>query len=90
MKNGNVWTYDSLEECCARFFPGWNYNKCVNPNGSGSNYFYVDWINEHCVKDCIGPAPCGGLAEAWDHLYERSTDCCAKLPGIPEEECIFS
>lgn len=96
----DVQIFDSMDECCAFGVHWLSKAECYRASGmplegtdaekTGSNYFYVDWINELCVKDCVGPAPCGGLAEAWDHLYERPTDCCAKLPGILEEECIFN
>lgn len=77
MKSGNVWTYDSLEECCARFFPGWNYNKCVNPNGSG--LWYVDHMTGKCVTDCEegNGETCGGFANrVSDNLYFDPRDCC--------------
>lgn len=96
----DVQMFDSINECC-EFGVFWlTKAECYASSGfsseeaddekAGSNMFYVNWILEQCVRDCEGPAPCGGLAQAWDHLYMQSIDCCARLPGIPKDKCIYS
>eukprot|EP00804_Cyclotella_cryptica_P024069 CCRYP_007291-RA/>CCRYP_007291-RA protein AED:0.19 eAED:0.31 QI:0/0/0/1/1/1/2/0/299 len=40
-KNPFIWMYDNLEDCCDRYFGGWNKNKCLNQQGSGM--WYVDY-----------------------------------------------
>ncbi|KAL3786599.1 hypothetical protein HJC23_008195, partial [Cyclotella cryptica] len=82
----DVEVYDSLEECCASGIFWLTEAKCFTASGIaseelGTSKFYVDWIKEYCVKDCEGAAPCGGLAQAWDPLYNSAIDCCARLPG---------
>lgn len=79
MKSSGVWTFDSLEDCCSRFYPGWNYNKCVNPYGSG--LWFVDHMSGKCVTDCEKGSgeTCGGYANlASDNLYFDPKDCCKK------------
>ncbi|KAL7462177.1 hypothetical protein ACHAXS_002563 [Conticribra weissflogii] len=90
MKINKAWISESLEKCCSRFYSGWNYSKCMRTEAAGSNKFYVDWIKGQCVKDCVGPAPCGGLAQLWDPLYDSDITCCARIPHVPDEECVFS
>jgi hypothetical protein len=65
----SVELYDSIEDCCAFGIPWLSEGACfaasgIELTGSGSNSFYV--LNEKCVKDCVGAAPCGGLAEKWN------------------------
>jgi len=78
MKNSKTWLFDSLEGCCARYFSGWNYNKCINLKGSG--LWYVSHLTAKCVTDCeVGNGEtCGGLANPIsDDLYTNPRDCCA-------------
>ncbi len=77
MKNSSTWLFSSLEDCCSRFYSGWNQNKCMNPNGSG--LWYVSHINGKCVTDCeVGNGEtCGGFANLLDFdLYSNPRSCC--------------
>eukprot|EP00956_Cyclotella_meneghiniana_P027478 scaffold61599_cov72-Cyclotella_meneghiniana.AAC.5 len=56
--------------------------------GAGSNKFYVDFVSQHCAKDCDGPAPCGGLTQQWNILYESEDDCCAQVWWISRSDCL--
>lgn len=92
MKDSTTWVLDSLEECCYRFFPGWNFNKCMNVRGSG--LWYVSHLNGKCVTDCeegYGET-CGGLANPIaDHLYADARSCCeSELPWRFVEYCQVS
>eukprot|EP00804_Cyclotella_cryptica_P000475 CCRYP_020032-RA/>CCRYP_020032-RA protein AED:0.05 eAED:0.35 QI:142/0.71/0.62/1/0.71/0.5/8/50/1510 len=90
----DVEVYDSLEECCASGIFWLSKAKCFAASGVaseelGSSKFYVDWMNQYCVQDCEGAAPCGGLAQAWDPLYNSASDCCARLPGRTAQNCVY-
>lgn len=77
MKNSTTWLFSTLEECCSRFYSGWNHNKCMNPNGSG--LWYVSHMNGKCVTDCeVGNGEtCGGFANLLDFdLYFNPRSCC--------------
>ena len=86
--------YDSIEDCCA--FKIWWLSpaKCYVasevdvPESSGTYAFYVK--NDSCVQDCVGDAPCGGLAEKWDTTYDTKVGCCARLHWIPSRDCLLS
>ncbi len=91
----DVEVYESLEECCASGIFWLSKGECFAASGVssedlGTKKFYVDWINEQCVQDCNGPAPCGGLAQAWDPLYDSSAACCAKVPGRTAGDCLYT
>ena len=92
-ENLDVQLFDTLSECCA-FGVFWlTEEACFAASGvtvaaAGSNKFYIDWVNGHCLQDCEGPAPCGGLAETWDFLYDSGDACCAKLPWVSAADCI--
>ena len=55
----------------------------VDPQGTAN--YYVDWTTRGCVKDCDGPAPCGGLSKGWDQVYASSTECCKNLWKDPTD-----
>ncbi len=77
MKKNQVWLFDSLEDCCSRFYSGWNFNKCMNIRGSG--LWFVDHMGEKCVTDCNeeNGGNCGGLANPLtDRLYSDPKSCC--------------
>jgi len=38
--------------------------------------FYADWDRFKCVKDCEGPAPCGGSKEQWEQPFDTLEECC--------------
>ncbi|KAL7509605.1 hypothetical protein ACHAXN_006936 [Cyclotella atomus] len=55
--------------------------------GLGSNSFYVQ--DEKCVQDCVGAAPCGGLAEKWNIKYKTEDECCAVIPWVARKKLCF-
>ena len=73
----------TLEKCCERHF-FWNINKCLgsSPDSSvsGTNKWYVKWVDSACVQDCEGEGAlsCGGFANTWDKLYNSKEECCEK------------
>lgn len=80
--------YDSIEDCCIYGLPWLSEGECLAASDMsltelGSNKFYVDWVNLFCVKDCEGPAPCGGLKQEWDFLYNTEEECCNKIWWVP-------
>jgi len=85
----SVWLLGSLMECCLRYFPGWNFNKCINPKGSG--LWYVKHMEGKCVTDCEegNGGTCGGLANPTsDDLYDDPKICCeSQLPYLFTEFC---
>jgi len=36
--NPNVWLFKSLEECCDRYYSGWNKNTCIDSNPKASTH----------------------------------------------------
>ena len=78
MLNNQNWYFSySLEECCERHFY-WDRRKCLGSSAVGSQKWYVKYSAETCVQDCVGPSPCGGLAEEWDELHNNKGECCDK------------
>ena len=76
--------YGSIEDCCLYGLSWLSKGECLAASGMeltglGSNKFYVDWVNDICVKDCIGSAPCGGLKQEWEWLYDTKEECCKKI-----------
>ena len=85
--------YDSIETCCSEGLSWLSETACfagsgVDLTGLGTNKFYIDFANQQCAKDCVGAAPCGGLAEQWNILYGTEDECCAQLSWIPKKACI--
>ena len=77
VNNPTLWLFDSLVECCLRFFQ-WDTNSCLNM-GSGSGLWYVDPLTSKCVTDCPveNGETCGGLANVFsDRLYSSPRSCC--------------
>mmetsp|Transcript_16446 Transcript_16446/g.34378 ORF Transcript_16446/g.34378 Transcript_16446/m.34378 type:complete len:162 (-) Transcript_16446:100-585(-) len=83
--------YDTVDACCARitWVPS---NVCIAesqgliPEGSKQWYSSNDMLS--CQQDCIGEAPCGGLA-TWQRLHADATTCCkVSLYWVDEAECI--
>jgi hypothetical protein len=69
---------DSIEDCCAYGVPWLSEGVClaasgIDSIGLGSNLFYVQ--NEKCIQDCVGVAPCGGLAEKWNIKNQYPMGC---------------
>ena len=56
----SVAIYDSIENCCSKGLPWLTEGACLSASGmdltgAGSNKFYVDYVSQHCAKDCDGP-----------------------------------
>ena len=88
--------FDSALACCQAKL-GWiDSAKCntLSTGGTlastGSEEYYVDWSVSKCVKNCVGAAPCGGLAEKWEQKYATSALCCARLSWIPAASCVLN
>ena len=83
--------YDSIEDCCTIGLSWLSPAQCLSASGvdvsSGSNSFYIR--DDHCVQDCVGDAPCGGLAEKWDTKYENQDECCDELSWVARRDCIL-
>lgn len=91
MNNPTSWMHETLEACCTRNY-AWNYNTCMGAGGgaaaTGTSKWYVDYNDSICVQDCVGSAPCGGLADPWDSLYDDAAKCCSqRLNWIKSTTC---
>jgi hypothetical protein len=89
----SVEMYDSIEDCCAFGVPWLSEGACLAASGLaveglGSTLFYVQ--NEKCVQDCVGAAPCGGLAEKWNTKYNTKAECCDKIPWVARKDCVLA
>lgn len=92
VKSWNV-LYDTAKKCCEKKL-GWiAISTCEAKSNlattTGSLHWYVDWVNEKCVKDCNDSSDvnCGGLIKGWEKLYETATKCCAMLNWVPRADC---
>jgi hypothetical protein len=88
----SVAIYDSIESCCSEGLSWLSKTACFAASGGsltglGTNKFYIDFINQQCAKDCVGAAPCGGLAQQWNILFDTEDDCCSQLSWIPKKDC---
>ena len=90
--NPSYWMYNSLEDCCDRYFAGWNKNKCMNQQGSG--LWYANFALGRCVIDCaeVGGPLCGGLTTSTDgDLFTDPLTCReSKLPWLKNKSCEVS
>jgi hypothetical protein len=89
----SVELYDSIEDCCAFGVPWLSEGACLAASGNdvsglGSNSFYVQ--NDKCAKDCVGAAPCGGLAQGWNTKYDTEAECCAQISWVARKECVLA
>ena len=81
--NPSQWMHSTQLSCCETNYD-WNFASCLaygsapSPTPAGSAKFYMDWSTSKCVQDCEGTAPCGGIAEFWDVLYDSRATCCAE------------
>ena len=86
--------YTTALACCQAKLSWIDSAKCdtLSQGGTvtGSNEYYVDWSINKCVQDCVGAAPCGGLAEKWEQRYATSALCCARLSWIPAASCVLA
>ncbi|EED86748.1 predicted protein [Thalassiosira pseudonana CCMP1335] len=86
--NPSLYMSSDLETCCKKYY-SWNYEACMGSTATGSSEWYVDWNLSICVQDCVGSAPCGGLAETWDSLYTSAAACCSgKLSWVDADTCV--
>lgn len=88
--------YDSIAECCTQGVHWLSESECLTASGNStavvaSNMYFVDWEHEHCIQDCEGTPPCGGLGrvQLWDETYDSAQSCCDMIPWIPRKECLF-
>ncbi|KAL3778805.1 hypothetical protein ACHAWO_012144 [Cyclotella atomus] len=89
----SVELYDSIEDCCSFGVPWLSERACLSASGidmtgSGSNLYYIQ--KEKCVQDCEGAAPCGGLAEKWNTIYDTEAKCCAQIPWVAKRDCVLA
>ena len=91
----SVELYDSISECCTSGIQWLTEDECTLASNStavgsvGTGKYYVNWIEEECVKDCEGPG-CGGIAEDWHDLYDTASECCGRMPWTDVSDCITS
>ena len=101
LNDQDYYLFPTLGQCCKKHF-SWNLSKCLgssttsgtdtaDTSDSGSKEWYVDWESYSCVQDCVGPTPCGGLAEFWEETYATVDICCrTKLSWISLSTCRYS
>ena len=92
-KDLSIDLYDSIEDCCDIGVSWLSQAQCLAASGVDvsslvSNSFYIQGNN--CVQDCEGTAPCGGLAEQWDIMFDNSDECCAELSWVARRDCVLS
>ena len=87
--------YESIEDCCLYGLSWLSKGACFSSSGSGmdltglgSNKYYIDYVKEQCAQDCDGPAPCGGLAQQWNILYETAEQCCDRISWVSRSDCL--
>ena len=85
--------YDSIEDCCLHGLSWLSKGACFSASGMdmtelGSNKYYIDYVNEHCVQDCDCPSPCGGLTQHWDILYDNADQCCDNIWWVSKSDCL--
>jgi len=91
----DVSIWNSKSECCTNKIHWKSEAKCLTDSGDnatvaqGSRQFFIDWVNEQCIQDCEGPAPCGGIGKSWEELYETENACCEMIPWVEREECVY-
>mmetsp|Transcript_31509 Transcript_31509/g.60108 ORF Transcript_31509/g.60108 Transcript_31509/m.60108 type:complete len:784 (-) Transcript_31509:593-2944(-) len=87
--------FDTADSCCANRL-GWVQSKSCKSSSTntaissaGSGDYYVNYRLSRCVKDCVGAAPCGGLANSWDQTFPSAHECCStKLWWLDVSDCI--
>ena len=85
--------YESIESCCSEGLSWLTEAECLSASGMdmtglGSDKYYVDFVNEQCIKDCEGSAPCGGFAKEFNVLYGSEDECCEQLWWIAKRDCV--
>ncbi|EJK73487.1 hypothetical protein THAOC_04881 [Thalassiosira oceanica] len=80
--NPSQWMDTTQLSCCNKYY-SWNSANCLaygsssSSTSAGTGKFYMNWVTSKCVQDCVGAAPCGGIAEFWDDLFDTRATCCA-------------
>jgi hypothetical protein len=76
--NPTQWMHSTLDACCQKNY-NWILTECTGASSSGgSTNWYMDFNLSKCVQDCVGAAPCGGLANSWDIKYSTQDKCCTE------------
>lgn len=87
VNNPTLWMFSTLDACCEKHY-AYNLAGCTGASGSsGTNKFYMDWNASKCVQDCVGAAPCGGLAESWDAKFDTKSECCSEKMSWDKQAC---
>lgn len=75
-------TYNDPATCCAAHFASQQPDYCAA--------LALDQSEHICVRDCDGPAPCGGVAkQLWVELFDTIAECCStKLPLLDPDFCV--
>ena len=79
--NPSLWTYDTLEGCCDRFY-GWDTASCMGEENSFIGLYYPNWDdieNVGCLSDGKAPSYMKNNAAVW--LYDSIESC--KFHGLP-------
>ena len=93
----DVTVYDSALECCESSIHWRTEEDCLEASGygtvqpaDGSGMWFIDWLSETCVRDCISGSNCGGLVKPWEETYADASLCCDQLPYRLREDCTSS
>ena len=88
VQNPSIWMFSTLDECCEKYY-SYNLATCTGASAStGTTKFWIRWSDKKCVQDCVGPSPCGGIAESWDTKYNTKAECCKENMSYDRRECI--
>ena len=98
VESAHVTLYESSDRCCSESL-GWVPSKeceadathTLDTSSGGTNKWYVNYRFSRCVQDCVGGAPCGGLAKSWDETFGSSGECCKeKLSWVSQKSCVVA
>jgi len=97
LMSASVDLFDTVDSCCSGKL-GWVGSESCQAestntalSSSGSSKYYASQKLQRCVQDCVGSAPCGGLAESWDEVFTSSSQCCQqKLWWLERSACILT
>ena len=85
----SVPVHKSITECCKKGVHWLTEAACLTDSGNSTaliacNIYFVDWEHQHCIQDCEGTAPCGGLGQVqlWDETYDYTQSCCDVISWI--------
>jgi len=85
----SVPVYKSITECCKKGVHWLSEQACLTNSGTSTavaatNKFFVNWEKMRCILDSKGTSK---SPEPWDALFDTVSECCNKIPHIPEEDC---